>query len=149
MYNLFWLETIKTSKVSIFLIILFSTQFMQMIKRFSLKKRINRRSCRNMCFVFKTDIYNVKSMTWPLKEVKMTVCSMQSVDLTRDAIRILGIYFSYNMNLKNQKNDYQAITNTHDILKLWRIRNSKLKLVCLALLTVIPDHIIEIIYICM
>ena len=28
---------------------------------------------------------------------------MQSDNLTRDAIKILGIYFSYNMNLMNQK----------------------------------------------
>ena len=32
----------------------------------------------------------------PLKGVKMEVCGIQSVDLTRDAIKILRIYFSYN-----------------------------------------------------
>ena len=37
----------------------------------------------------------------PLKGVKMAVCGMKSVYLTRDAIKILGIYFSYNINLVN------------------------------------------------
>ena len=90
----------------------------------------------------------------PLKGVEMAVCGMQSVDLTRDAIKILGVYFSYNINLMNQKNYCQAITNIHGILKLWRMRNLSVegkivvfktlvisKLVYLALLTVIPDHI--------
>ena len=39
----------------------------------------------------------------PLKEVEMAVCGMQSLDLTRDVIKTLGIYFPYNMNLMNQK----------------------------------------------
>ena len=33
----------------------------------------------------------------------MAACSMQSVDLTKDAINVLGISFSYNLNLINQK----------------------------------------------
>ena len=88
----------------------------------------------------------------------MAVCGMQSVDLTRDAIKVLGVYFSYNINLMNQKNYCQAITNIHGILKLWRVRNLSIegkivlfifmtlaifKLVYLALLTVIPDHITD------
>ena len=43
----------------------------------------------------------------PLKGMKMSVCSMQKVDLTKDAIKMLGIYFSYNINLMNQKNYYK------------------------------------------
>ena len=53
----------------------------------------------------------------------MAVCSVQTVDLTKDAIKILGIYFSYNINLMNQKNYCKAITSIHGILKLWRMRN--------------------------
>ena len=53
----------------------------------------------------------------------MAVCGMQSVDLMRDAIMILGIYFSYNINIMNQKNYCKAITSIHGILKLWRMRN--------------------------
>ena len=90
----------------------------------------------------------------PLKEVKMALWGMQSVDLTRDAIKILGIYLSYKINLMNQKNYCQTITNIHGILKLWRKRNLSIEdkivafktlaistLVYLALLTVIPNHI--------
>ena len=89
----------------------------------------------------------------------MAVCSMQKVDLTKDAIKVLGIYFSYNINLMNHKNYYKTITSIHGILKLWRMRNLSIegkiavriegktlaisKLVYLAPLTVIPNHIIE------
>ena len=89
----------------------------------------------------------------PLKGVEMAVCGMQTVDLTKDAIEILGIYFSYNMNLMNQKNYCKTITSIHGILKLWRMRNLSIegkivvfktlaisKLVYLTLLTVIRNH---------
>ena len=86
----------------------------------------------------------------------MAVCGMQSVDLTRAAMKILGIYFSYNMHLMNQKNYCQAITNIHGILKLWKMGSLSIqgktvvfktlaisKLVYMAVSTVIPNHIIE------
>ena len=38
-----------------------------------------------------------------LKGVGMAVCGMQSVDLTRDGMKILGIYFLCSINLTNQK----------------------------------------------
>ena len=76
----------------------------------------------------------------PLKGVEMAVFGMQSVDLTRDAIKILGTYFSYNINLMNQKNYCQAITNTHGILKKTLAIP---KLVFMALFTVIPNHITD------
>ena len=89
-----------------------------------------------------------------LKGMKMAICGMQSVDLARDAIKILVIYFSYNINLMNQKNYCQTITNIHGNLKLRRMRSLSIvgkivvfktlaisKLVYMALLTVIPNHI--------
>ena len=92
----------------------------------------------------------------PLKGVEMSVCSMKSADLTRDAIKILGIYFSYSMNLINQKNYCQAFTNIHGILKTMEDEKFFIevkivlcktlavsKLVSLALLTVIPNHTID------
>ena len=45
----------------------------------------------------------------------MAACSMQSVDLTKDAINVLGISFSYTLNLINQKNYCQAITKIYGI----------------------------------
>ena len=86
----------------------------------------------------------------------MAVYGMESIDLTRDAIKILGIHFSYNINLMNQNNYCRAITNIQGILKLWRMRNLSIKgkiavfktlaiskLVYMALLTVIPNHITD------
>ena len=52
---------------------------------------------------------------------------MQSVELTRGSMKILGVYFSYNMNLMNQNNYYQAITNIHGILKLWNMGSLSIK----------------------
>ena len=81
---------------------------------------------------------------------------MQTVDLTKGTIKILGIHFSYNMNLMNQKNYCKAINSIYGILKLWRMRYLSIegkivvfktlalsKLVYLALLTVIPNHTTE------
>ena len=92
----------------------------------------------------------------PLKGLEIAVCGMQSVDLTRDAIKILSIYFSYTINLMNQKNYCKAIININGILKPWRMRNLSnegrvvvvktlaiSELVYLALLTVIPYHITD------
>ena len=102
--------------------------------------------------ISKFEIYGLD----PLKGEEMTVCRMKSVNLTRDAIKTLGIYFSYNINLMNQKDYGQAVTNIHGILKLWKMSNLSIeckivvfktlaisKLVYLALLTVIPSHITD------
>ena len=90
----------------------------------------------------------------PLKGLEMAVCCIQSADLTRHAIKILDNL--YNRNLMNQKTYCLAFTNIQDILKLWSMRNLSIegkivifkplaisKLVCLALLTVIPNHIMN------
>ena len=102
--------------------------------------------------ISKFEIYGLD----PLKGEEMTVCRMKSVNLTRDAIKTLGIYFSYNINLMNQKDYGQAVTNIHGILKLWKMINLSIeckivvfktlaisKLVYLALLTVIASHITD------
>ena len=83
------------------------------------------------------------------------VCN-QLYDLTRDAIKTLGINFLYNTNLMNQKNYCQAITNIQDILKLQKMINLSIegkiavfktlaisKLVYLVLPTVIPNYITD------
>ena len=71
-------------------------------------------------------------------------------------MKVLCIYFSYNMNQVNQKNYFQAITNIHRISKLWRMKNLFIegkivvlktlaisKLVYLALLTIVPNYITD------
>ena len=81
---------------------------------------------------------------------------MQSVGLTRATMKILGIYFSYNVNLMNQNNYCQAITNIHGILKVWKMDSLSIKgktlvfkivaiskLVYIAVPTVIPNHVAD------
>ena len=71
-------------------------------------------------------------------------------------MKILGIYFSYNVNLMNQNNYCQAITNIHGILKVWKMDSLSIKgktlvfktvaiskLVYIAVPTVIPNHIAD------
>ena len=77
----------------------------------------------------------------------MAVCGIESVDLTRHAIMILGMYFSYNVNLINQKNYCKAIKTMRNLSIEGKIVVFKTlaitKLIYLALLTVIPNHITE------
>ena len=57
------------------------------------------------------------------KGVKMALCGMECNDLTRDVIKILGIYFSYNKKLEQEKNFFNHIVKIQNILKLWKLRN--------------------------
>ena len=38
------------------------------------------------------------------KEVKIEICQMECIDLTDDVTKILGIYFSYNKEIEQEKN---------------------------------------------
>ena len=44
-----------------------------------------------------------------LKGVKVAVCRIKCIDLIQDAIKILGIFFSYNKDIKLQQNLKKAI----------------------------------------
>ena len=44
-------------------------------------------------------------------------------DLTNDVIKILGIYFSYNKKLEQEKNILNHTVKIQNILKLWKLRN--------------------------
>ena len=57
------------------------------------------------------------------KGVKMALCGMECIDLTSDIIKILGIYFSYNKKLEQEKNFFNHIVKIQNILKLWKLRN--------------------------
>ena len=80
----------------------------------------------------------------------MVVCGIRCIDLRNQAIRILGIWFSYNQKIKDDKSFY-IILNIQGVLNLWRKRNLTLegrmvvlktfaiwKIVIPALLTKIP-----------
>ena len=57
----------------------------------------------------------------------MAVCGIKCVNLKLNAIKILGIHFSYNNNLNIAKNFLTAISNVQNVLKIRRMRNLTLE----------------------
>ena len=95
------------------------------------------------------------------KGVKMALCGMECIDLTSDVIKILGIYFSYNKKLEQEKNFFNHIVKIQNILKLWKLRNLSIEgriavfkslaiseLTHLALVTEIPTSTINLVIKC-
>ena len=86
------------------------------------------------------------------KGVKMALCGMDCIDLTKDIVKILGIYFSYNKKLEQEKNFLNHIVKIQNILKLWKLRNLTIEgrivafksLIHLALVTEIPTTTINL-----
>ena len=91
-----------------------------------------------------------------LKGVKMAVCGMNCIDLTKETIKILGVHFSYNSQVQNEKNYLNAVLKIEKVLKLWRMRNLSLagkitvskslaisKIVYLAMMTPVPKPIVN------
>ena len=91
-----------------------------------------------------------------LKGVQVAVCGVKCIHLRNEAIKILGVYFSYNQKIKDDKNFYNIISNIQGVLNLWRMRNLTLegrivvfktlaisKIVFLALLTRIPHQVVK------
>ena len=62
-----------------------------------------------------------------LKGVKIAVCSMKNIDLTKDTVKIIGISFSYNKSVQNELNFRTAISKIQAVLKLWRMRRLSLE----------------------
>ena len=91
-----------------------------------------------------------------LKGVEIAVCGMKNIDLTKDAVQIIGMSFSYNKAIQNELNFRTTIFKIQAVLKLWRMRRLSLegkiivfkslaisKIVYLSLLTNIPNNIVE------
>ena len=57
------------------------------------------------------------------KAVKTALCGMECIDLTDDIIKILGIGFSYNKKLEQEKNFLNHIPKIQNILKLRKLIN--------------------------
>ena len=87
----------------------------------------------------------------------MALCRMKCIDLTDDVIKILGIYFSCNKKLEQEKNFLNHIVKIQNILKLWKLRNLTIegrivvfkslaisKLIHLVLVTEIPTSTINL-----
>ena len=65
-----------------------------------------------------------------------------------NAIKILGVYYSYDKNFENQENFINLVLKIEKLLRLWRMRITVFKtlpiskIVHLALETVIPNSVI-------
>ena len=53
----------------------------------------------------------------------MAFCGCKVLDLTRECIKILGIYFSYNSSLAGNKNFMDSVANIEQLLAIWSIRS--------------------------
>ena len=86
-----------------------------------------------------------------LKDVKVALCGLKNIDLTKNCIKILGVHFSYNKKLQDDMNFCNTVKNIYNVVKIWRLRHLSLegkiiifktlaisKIVYLALLTNIP-----------
>ena len=63
-----------------------------------------------------------------LKGVKVVICGIKCIiDLTKEAINILGIFFPYDIPLQLENNFTKTILNIKRILKMWRQRNLTLE----------------------
>ena len=92
---------------------------------------------------------------WVLKGVKVAACGIQCLDLVLDTIKILGMHFSYNAKLKEERNFCLIIANIQRVLKLWKLRNVTLegkilifktlalsKIIFQAFVTPIPNYVV-------
>ena len=87
---------------------------------------------------------------------KVALCGMKSVDLTSEAVKILGIYYSYNEKVFLETNYLEIIKNVENVVSVWRLRNMTLigknlifgslimsKVVFLSFLSNVPRNIVE------
>ena len=57
----------------------------------------------------------------------MAICGMKSINLKCDALKILGVHFSYNKTLPNEMNVLKLTMDIRSALKLWRMQNLTLE----------------------
>ena len=53
----------------------------------------------------------------------MELCGMESIDLIKNSVKILGIHFYYNKKIENEENLIKLIMKIENILKILRTRN--------------------------
>ena len=63
----------------------------------------------------------------PQKQVKVAIYGIKCIDLTKEALKILGVFFSYEKNLQLENNFRKTILNIERIVKLWRGMNRHLR----------------------
>ena len=61
------------------------------------------------------------------ERVQAVACGVRCTDLRNEAIKILGIYFLYNLKTKYEKKYGNIISNIQGVLNLWRMRSLTLE----------------------
>ena len=92
-----------------------------------------------------------------LKGVKVALCEVNSIDLAQETIKILGLHFSYNKKLREEKNFVSHIKSIENLLKIWKMRTLSIegkinifkalaisKIVHLAMVIDVPSDIVQI-----
>ena len=74
-----------------------------------------------MCF--KCEIAAIGS----LKGVEAVVCDIKNIHLTKDAVKIIRISFSYNKAIQNELNFRMIISKIQTVLKLQSMRRLSLE----------------------
>ena len=59
--------------------------------------------------------------TGSLKEVEIVVCCMKNIDLTKDAVKIIGVSLSYDKAIQKELNFRTTISKIQAVLKFWRM----------------------------
>ena len=91
-----------------------------------------------------------------LKGVKEATYGINCIDLTKEAIKILEVFFSYDKNLQLENNFRKRVSSIKRILKMWKRRNLTIegkiiifktlalsKVSFLAQVSVIPNQVID------
>jgi len=91
-----------------------------------------------------------------LKGVSRALCGFKAIDLTNDSTKILGLHFTYNKKIHEERNFIEIVRKMEKILQIWRQRSLTLhgkitvfktlvvsKLVFCSYLTDVPKSIIE------
>ena len=55
--------------------------------------------------------------------MKVSVCGMKCIDLTKDSIKVLGIPFLYNKNIEQEQNFKKTIIGIEKVFSMWRRKN--------------------------
>ena len=58
-----------------------------------------------------------------LKRVKLVFCGKKCLNLNNDVIKILGICYSYDKKLENEKNFLNHFKKLQNVLNMWRMKN--------------------------
>ena len=62
-----------------------------------------------------------------LNGVQVALCGIKCVNLNNETVKILGLNFSYNKNIEQDKTFSEHILNIESIIKLWRMRQLTLE----------------------